>query len=94
MCIQGDGKVGIGTANQKGNDGKVLPLTAPLDVNEEIRATKFSVNANGDFFVTGKVGIGGGLHVGGDSDPGEENLQVEGRLMVTRAILGAPLFTL
>ena len=77
MRIQGDGKVGIGTMNPQ----------ASLDVDGEIRA-------NGDFFVTGKVGIGtpspgaklsikdGGLNVGGHSDPGNNNLHVEGKLDV------------
>jgi len=57
------------------------------------RTERLSVDHNGELLINGKVGVGtsasgaalsirGGLHVGGDSDPGDKNLLVDGALTV------------
>jgi hypothetical protein len=64
---------------------------------------RFSVASNGDVLINSKLGIGtgspgaklsilGGLHVGGESDPGEKNLLVGGTATVSEGLhAGAPL---
>jgi hypothetical protein len=64
---------------------------------------RFSVTSNGDVLINSKLGIGtgspgaklsiiGGLHVGGESDPGDKNLVVGGKASIEGgAYLGAPL---
>ena len=64
---------------------------------------RLSVSTNGEVLINGKVGIGtspsgaalairGGLHVGGDSDPGDKNLLVDGKASIRGGLhVGAPL---
>jgi hypothetical protein len=66
-------------------------------------AERLSVDPRGDLLINGKVGLGtttpvaklsirGGLHVGGDSDPGDKNVLVDGALAVTEeSTLTGPL---
>jgi len=92
-----DGKVGIGTA----------PASEQLKVagNTAITGT-LSVTGTASSTIAGNVGIGftnpgaklavdGGLHVGGTSNPGDNNLLVDGNLTVnnTVALKGSPTTT-
>jgi hypothetical protein len=64
---------------------------------------RFSVTSNGDVLINSKVGIGtgspgaklsiiGGLHVGGESDPGDKNLVVGGKASIEGGLhVGAAL---
>ena len=62
------------------------------------RTERLAVDNNGNVLINGKVGLGtspsgtalsvrGGLHVGGDSDPGDKNLLVDGSLTVNSAAI-------
>jgi concanavalin A-like lectin/glucanase superfamily protein len=67
------------------------------------RAERLSLDSNGDLLIHGKVGIGtnrpgatlainGGLHVGGDADPGDKNLVVDGKASIKGGLhVGTPL---
>jgi hypothetical protein len=73
-------------------------LFVVADANE-----RFSVESNGNVVINGHVGIGtgspgaklsimGGLHVGGESDPGDKNLLVGGKASIMGGLhVGAPL---
>ena len=91
LDLTGDLKVDGNTTT-----GGALSVSDALSVGKDITA-KGSLTVEKSLTAGGNVGIGtespqaklaidGGLHVGGDSDPGDKNLQVDGTAVINDAL--------
>lgn len=96
------GTVGMVIANQRAagtdNTGDIVFQTAPsasVDHNTEATLqTSLIIKANGDLVSEGDVYAKLGLHVGGTSDPGDDNLLVDGTATIgTLSVTGNTCLT-